>query len=266
VRRAVAPLTGTPASTVASAVGYTAACIVLPLMVAIIALRRITGNPPRFDPLIRFGAACIPTIFGIRVRTRGTTKLDRGDGPPGPFIIVSNHVNIFDGFILRGYLPAGLPIRALELASHFSWPVYGTAMRLYGNIPIPHNSPREAMGSLVRARRALASGTSILILPEGHRTRTGRLQRFMSGPFRLAREARAPILPVVMTGMFERQRVGYPRIHPGTVTLHAGNPVTTDEVLGMSERELRDCVHARMRAMLRDHDDSPRVPVPHSIC
>lgn len=256
MRRAVAPLRESLASTVASAIGYTAACGVLPLAVAVIAMRRIGGNSPRFDPLIRIGAACIPTIFGIRVRTRGATRLEQDSALQGPLVIVANHVNIFDGFVLRGSLPAALRIRALELESHFSWPVYGTAMRLYGNIPVPHNSPREAARSLCRARRALASGTSLLVLPEGHRTRTGRLQRFMSGPFRLAREAGVPILPVVMAGMFQRQRVGYPRVHPGTVTLRVGTPVTRDEVLGMSERDLRNLVQTRMQAMLYTSRDT----------
>lgn len=234
-------------ATFTSAFGYTAALLVLPAAIAIIAARRIAGFSPRFDPLIRFGAAFIPAMFGIMVRTSGIGRIPFSEAP---FIIVANHVNIFDGFVLRGRLPQSIPIRAMELLSHFSWPLYGTAMRLYGNIPVPHNAPRVALRSIARARRVLAQGVSILMLPEGHRTRTGRMQRFMRGPFKLARDAGVPILPVVMVGAYERQRVGHPRITPGRVEVRVGKAVTVNEIRRLDERALRETIRDRMERML----------------
>ncbi|TVR69275.1 MAG: 1-acyl-sn-glycerol-3-phosphate acyltransferase [Spirochaetaceae bacterium] len=256
MRRAIAPLPTTLSSTLSSALGYTAVLFFLPPVLGVIALRRVTNYSRRLDPLIRFGAAFLPALFGVLARTRrapgARAALEGGlTVPAGPFLIMANHVNILDGFLLRGSLPACIPIRALELASHFSWPLYGRAMRLYGNIPIPHNAPRAALGSLSRARRLLAGGTSLLVLPEGHRTRTGELQRFMSGPFRLAREAGVPILPVVLAGAFDRQRVGYPRIAPGTVEVRIGTPLREEQIRTLTVPALKELVHARMESLLK---------------
>lgn len=135
--------------------------------------------------MLRFGAAVIPSIFGIVVRVRRAHRIPSS----GALLVVSNHVNIFDGFVLQGHLPVA--VRGLELESHFRWPIYGRAMRLFGNIPIPHHMPRIAADRLNRAGRALSRGTSILTFPEGHRTRSGEPGRFMSGPVRFA----LPTLP-----------------------------------------------------------------------
>ena len=165
-------------------------------------------------------------------------------------MIVTNHVNIFDGFVLRGHLP--FPFRALELDSHFRWPIYGTATRLYGNIPIPHRDTARALRSLARARRIVNSGTSLLVLAEGHRTRTGKLGPLMRGPFKLARQVGVPIVPAVMVGAFERKRVGRLRVTPGRVDLRIGTPIPPETTATMREVELRKLVAGRMRALLED--------------
>ncbi len=227
-------------SPITTALGWWSALMVVPAALGVIALRRITGFSRWMEPVIRGVAAVIPAMFGIVVRVRGAGNLALSEllsRPPGhPLIVVSNHVNFFDAFVIRGHLP--LPLRGLELETHFNWPVYGTAMRLVGNIPIPHGLPGTARRRLDRARRILEQGVPLAILPEGHRTRTGTMQRFMSGPFRLARSAGATILPVVMVGAFDRQRVGSPRIQPGVVELRIGTPVPPEVVRALSEREL----------------------------
>jgi 1-acyl-sn-glycerol-3-phosphate acyltransferase len=239
-------------SPVTTALGWWSALVVVPAALGVIALRRIAGFPRWMEPVIRGVAAVIPAMFGIAVRLRGAGNLPPPDllsrQPVGPLIVVSNHVNIFDAFVIRGHL--SLPLRGLELESHFSWPVYGRAMRLFGNIPVPHGSPRTARRRLDRALRLLEGGVPLLILPEGHRTRSGTMQRFMSGSFRLAKAADATILPVVMAGAFERQHVGSVRIRPGLVELRIGTPVPPEVVRTLSERELAAHTRRIMEGML----------------
>ncbi len=233
---------------VTTGLGYAAALVVIPAAMGLIALRRISGFAPAMERPVRYFAAAIPAMFGITVRVRGLrhlTAAQEGTGFCG--VVVANHVNIFDAFILRGYLP--LPMRGVELESHFHWPVYGTVMRLFGNIPVPHGTPLVARRQLTRARRVLERGVPLLVLPEGHRTRTGKMQRFMSGPFRLAKDAHVPILPVVMTGAFERQRVGTIRINPGVVELRIAPVIPRSLVQSLSERELRGRTRAIMELL-----------------
>ena len=242
-------------SPVTTGLGYAAALVVVPAVVGGIALRRIAGFPRSMEPVMRLRAAFIPAIFGIVVRVRGVHRVRAavehaaGLGRPGGMVVVANHVNIFDAFVIRGYLQ--LPVRGLELESHFNWPVYGTVMRLYGNIPIPHGSPRTAKRRLERARQLLARGVPLVVMPEGHRTRTGGLRRFMGGPFRLAKSADVPVLPLVMAGAWQRQRVGTIRITPGVVELRVAPVVTRDDVRSRSVRELGDLVRHVMEDSLR---------------
>lgn len=239
-------------SAVTTGGGYAAAVVTVPLALGVIALRRIFGFSRRFDPLLRFVAAAIPGTFGIQVRCTGLPHLlTLLTLQEGPVIVMANHVNIFDGFVLRGHLPASLAFRALELTGHFSWPVYGTATRLYGNIAIPHNSPRAALRSLARAQKTLASGTSLLILPEGHRTRTGGVGPLMTGPFRLAAAAGVAIVPVALVGAWERKRVGSPRVRPGTITVRVGTPISAQTIAALTPRQLRDLTHQRISALTR---------------
>ena len=236
-------------SSVVTGFGFAAAIVSVPCALAVIAVRRLSGFAAWTDRAAKATARAIPATFGIATRVTGLRRLpEAGEGAEaGPIIIMANHVNIFDGFLLRGGLP--IAFRALELDRHFAWPVYGTAMRLYGNIPIPHGSPRAALTSLRRATRVLAEGTPLVVLPEGHRTRDGRLQRFMLGPFRLAREAGATIVPVYLHGAFERQQTGSLLVRPGTVYLRIGEPIPAHVVSSLDERSLRDHVRTHFERM-----------------
>lgn len=228
--------------------GYAGTVVGVPLALGVIALRRLTGFSPRLDRVIRFTSAMLPALFGIVGRVHGSRNV--GPSTDQPYLVVANHVNIFDGFLLRGYLPASLPLRGIELESHFTWPVYGTATRLYGNVPIPHNAPRVALGRLNRARLLLESGISLVVLPEGHRTRDGRLQRFMIGPFRLAKAAGVGILPVALCTSYRLKRVGSLRIRPGTAALRIGAPISPESVAALGERELRDHMRGRIASLM----------------
>ncbi|MCK5200910.1 MAG: 1-acyl-sn-glycerol-3-phosphate acyltransferase, partial [Spirochaetales bacterium] len=184
-----------------SAIGYFSATLLIFITLVLVLIQSLIGNQKLFDPLIRLLCRILPAIFGIRVRTLGLEKLDPGK----IYLFMSNHVNIFDNFILYGYIPHF--IRGVELEDHFSWPVWGTITRRMGNIPISHKNTVEALKSLDIANTAISQGTSIAILPEGHRTRDGKLQHFMRGPFRLAKNAEVDIIPIAMKGLWERKSV-----------------------------------------------------------
>ncbi len=49
-------------------------------------------------------------------------------------------------------------------------------------------------------RDTLQSGSSIMMFPEGTRSPTGRLRGFKPGAFDLAKDARRPLLPIVVHG------------------------------------------------------------------
>ncbi len=221
---------------VTTIIGYLLGFILLLFILILVLIQSLLGNQKLFDPAIKFFCRLFPAVFGIKVKTIGLENFDSKK----PHIIMANHVNIFDGFILYGYIPNFF--RGVELESHFSWPVWGTITRRLGNIPISHKDPKAALESLDKASAKIALGTSIAILPEGHRTRDGNLQTFMRGPFRLAKKANVDIIPIAMKGLWERKSVHSKLVHPGSVELVLGKPVTKEFYADLSDRKLKDRV------------------------
>jgi len=120
--------------------------------------------------------------------------------------------------------------QGVELASHFEVPFYGWFMRQRGTVPVYRDRPlQEAQRSLTDGVRSeVAKGHSILVFPEGTRTRNGRVGPFRNGLFRIAHDLELPIVPVSVVGMFEVMRKGEPYVHPGRrVTVYLDQPVET---------------------------------------
>jgi 1-acyl-sn-glycerol-3-phosphate acyltransferase len=180
-------------------------------------------------------------IMGIRLQVTGREYLiaDR------PCVVMGNHQSLFDIFVI----PVAVPLYyvGIEAAYHFSLPLWGRLITRYGNIPIQRRNLKRAIDSIAMARQTLESGTSIIVLPEGHRTRTGRIGPFKKGPFHLARQTQAPILPFAICGLYDYNKKGSWRLRPGRVTVHIGQPITFDQYAHLSTDQL--CRHVRKIVM-----------------
>jgi 1-acyl-sn-glycerol-3-phosphate acyltransferase len=78
-----------------------------------------------------------------------------------------------------------------------------------------------------QTQAALDSGTSLIIFPEGKRTRDGSLSEFEDGGFRLAQQLGVPIVPVTLAGSFEHFRTGHWMLRPGVVTIVLHDTIET---------------------------------------
>jgi len=175
-------------------------------------------------------------IMGIRLTVAGREHIDR----QGTYLIMGNHQSLFDVFVIPVAIP--LTIVAVEAAYHFSFPLWGRMVKRWGNIPIARRNIRKAIASLEKAGEVLVSGTSIGILPEGHRTLTGEIGEFKKGPFHLALQAKADILPFAINGLFEYNAKSSLRLNPGPVHVTIGRPLGYEQFKACSVEELRDLV------------------------
>ncbi|MCX6559066.1 MAG: lysophospholipid acyltransferase family protein [Candidatus Aminicenantes bacterium] len=175
----------------------------------------------RLEPLIKWSCRLILFAAGIRLRVRGREHVE----PGRQYIILMNHVNLFDPFVFYASFP-GLA-RGLEEERHFSWPLYGAMLRRIGMIPVDRGNSVKARASLDRAARLIQARPdfSVLVLPEGTRTRDGKLGRFKSGAFRLAAASGLDILPMAQTGGYRINRRGSRMIRPGRVDVLIGPPI-----------------------------------------
>jgi 1-acyl-sn-glycerol-3-phosphate acyltransferase len=178
-----------------------------------------------------------------------------GFDPRRTCFLISNHVNMFDPFVLYSSIPQFF--RGLELESHFRIPVYGWLMKRFGNVPVPDdNRPSDLKRMWRLTRAALDSGISLLVFPEGSRTLTGRVGDFYDGVFRMAVQFGTPIVPVSITGSFEFNRKTSRMLRPATIVVYLHDVIETAGMSRQDIAQLRDRVreivaapvHAAMQA------------------
>ena len=201
-------------------------------------------KPRQYDKLVKFLCRFFLTSLLIRIKTYGLKNFDKNK----TYVFMSNHVNILDVFLLSGYIPNFA--RGIEQERHFNWPIWGKVTSRYGTIPINQTKLKSAIKSLDKAEEAINSGTSIIILPEGHRTRTGEMRTFMRGPFLLAQKAKADIVPIAIIGAFEIKSVNHWLISPGTIHLVFGETISYEETKQLSSRDLKDLVKEKIQALI----------------
>ena len=195
-----------------------------------------TMSRERVFALARFFFTIQTRLMGIRLKVTGLSHIDQNR----TYLIMGNHQSLFDLFVV----PAAIPLTyvAVEAAYHFSIPLWGSLITRWGCIPIHRNNLEKAKQSLETARQRLGDGVSIIILPEGHRTLSGELGPFKKGPFHLALQADADILPFAISGLYEYQSKGTFHLNPKAVRVSIGPAIPYAAVSDMTPERLRDHV------------------------
>ncbi len=152
-------------------------------------------------------------ITPIRVFVTGNENIKKNKS----YIIVSNHQTGFDIFLLYGYFP--IDFRWIMKKELRKLPFIGFASEKVGHIFIDRSSPRAAMQSLSEAKKKLVNGNSVLIFPEGTRSRNKEMRPFKKGAFKLAFELGLDILPVTIKESYNIKREGFMNIVPGRAGL-----------------------------------------------
>lgn len=180
---------------------------------------------------------------GIRVEIAGMARLPKGRA----CIYMCNHVSNLDPPIL---IPA-IPTRCSVMLKRelMNIPILGTAMKLGGFIPVERGSRRDAAQATVAAAgRVIASGLNIVVFPEGTRSLDGRLSTFKKGPFFLAMQTGAPIVPVAISGTETMMRKGSSLVTPGVAKLEMLEVI--EAAAYKSREELMEAVKAAIAAAL----------------
>ncbi|MBU4268354.1 MAG: 1-acyl-sn-glycerol-3-phosphate acyltransferase [Acidobacteria bacterium] len=179
-------------------------------------------------------------ICGIRVRVSGRENFQAGR----QYLLMMNHVNILDAFVFYRSFPG--KARGIEEESHFDWPVYGWVIRRMGQIPVNRKSGIKAMESLRRAAELIRQKKdySFMVLPEGTRSRDGKLGPFKKGGFLLALETGLEILPLVQKGAYLINRRHSLLIRPGRIKFVIEKPISTQGFSRENIAELMEKVRA----------------------
>jgi len=157
---------------------------------------------------------------GIRVHAEGRENVPRDRA----CIFMANHVSNLDPPVFLPQIPNRTAVFIKK--SLLKIPFIGMAMRMGGFVAVERNGTREAAKESIRqASQVLASGVHITSFPEGTRSRTGRMLPFKKGPFYLAQQTGAPIIPVSIYGTEAMMRKGSLQVTPGDAYVHFHAPV-----------------------------------------
>jgi 1-acyl-sn-glycerol-3-phosphate acyltransferase len=140
-----------------------------------------------------------------------------------PRIFLANHLSTLDIWVMAPVLP--VTTRFVSKRTIFWIPVLGQAMAVAGFIPIDRKDRKSAIRSLSRATETIRRGASVILFPEGTRSRDGRLARFKRGSFHLALEAGVPVVPVAISGTYHVVKPRSIVVRPGPVHVTFAPPI-----------------------------------------
>ena len=194
-------------------------------------------DPRKNDRPQRWMCRNVVRLAGARMEVRRSPGFDVNRA----CFFVSNHVNLFDPFVLYTVVPRFA--RGLEFESHFRIPVYGWLMKRFGNVPVPEvNRPSDLKRMWRLTRTALDRGVSLIVFPEGSRTITGRVGPFHDGVFRMARDFGTPITPVSIVGSFTFNRKTSWMLRPAKIVVWLHDTIEPEGCTKQELYELRDRV------------------------
>jgi 1-acyl-sn-glycerol-3-phosphate acyltransferase len=180
---------------------------------------------------------------GIKVDAQWRAPLD----PSTRYIFLSNHISNLDPPILLPLLPGRVSVFIKRSLTKL--PVLGYGMKLGDFIPVDRDGRVEsARESVAVAARVLASGVHVMSFVEGTRSRDGRLLPFKKGPFYLAMETGAPVVPVSIWGTETMMKKGSVWLYPGVahVIFHAplfpADFATREELMDAARRSIESAL------------------------
>ena len=173
----------------------------------------------------------------VRVEVIGRENIDKETS----YIFVSNHQGAFDIWAIYGYLNHNfkwLMKKSLEKIAFV-----GYACRRSGHVFVDSNSLQSIRETIENARHQLKDGMSLVIFPEGTRTKTGQMGDFKRGAFMLAGEFRLPVVPISIRGAYDIMPKDSYFPNSGKIILTIHKPIYPGEK-GFNTRELLAECHA----------------------
>jgi len=168
--------------------------------------------------VVRSWARSCLKAAGIKIELEGLDKIDRSKS----YVYMQNHQGNFD--ILASVVAIPGTARFLAKAELFRIPVFAQGMRLVGMLEVDRGNSQQAKKTIIKAIDVVKSGVSVIIYPEGTRSRDGNIQKFKKGGFILAIDGQIPIMPMVISGSREIMSKKSLHLHKGEIRIrfHSG--------------------------------------------
>lgn len=175
-------------------------------------------------------------------RVRGTLA-----DPRRPYVVIANHESYADVFLISCF---PWEMKWLSKDTMFKIPCMGWMMHMAGDIHLVRGDRDSTINAIAQCRDRLAKKVSVMIFPEGTRSKTQEMLPFKDGAFRLAIESGAPILPIAVAGTRNAMAKGTFRFLKAKALAQVLDPI---ETTGMSLNDI-----PTLKAMARERIDMGR--------
>ena len=193
-----------------------------------------------FDPygkhvhgITRLWSRLILATCGIAVKVNGRSQLD----PKQQYVFMVNHQSLIDIPVLVQSLPA-FRLRWIAKRELLWVPFFGWAMWAAKHIAVNRSDRFDASGSFKKAKQRMKGGISLVIFPEGTRSKDGNLLPFKRGGLLLAVKTQTPIVPITIIGSSAILPKGDWRIRRGQIEVTVVAPVPVENYRPGSLRAL----------------------------
>ncbi|MBD8387566.1 1-acyl-sn-glycerol-3-phosphate acyltransferase [Dysgonomonas sp. BGC7] len=159
-----------------------------------------------------------------RIKVVRKSKLD----PNQSYVFIPNHQGAFDIFLIYGYLNQNIKwVQKQELRKI---PFVGKASEIAGHVFVDQSNLKSMKETITKAEAQLTKDSSMVIFPEGARTKTGKMGRFKRGAFLIAKEMNLPIVPVTVNGPYDLMKIKTYLINPCKLELIVHEPISTEDL------------------------------------
>ncbi|MBQ6018824.1 MAG: 1-acyl-sn-glycerol-3-phosphate acyltransferase [Clostridia bacterium] len=169
----------------------------------------------------------------IDLKIEGTENI-----PAGTCVFVANHQSILDALVMLELVKNNRPCGFIMKKEHEKIPLVRPWCTQLGCVFVDRENPREGVRALKTAEENLARGVSMVIFPEGTRTKDyPQLGAFKNGAFKVAQSGKYPIVPVVLYDAGERLEAAG-KLTGGTIHMKVLPPIT---LTGTDRKEYKRC-------------------------
>ena len=188
----------------------------------VIVLLKIRPKTRQITSIMRLWARVFLRASGTDLKVEGLDHLD----PTASYVFSGNHISNIDIPVMIASLPVS--VRFLAKAELFKVPVLGGAMRAIHIVRTDREAGAGAHHAInEQVTRVVDEGLSLVIYPEGTRSRNAEMMPFKKGAFRIAIDNGMPMVPVTITGSETVWEPGGKRIFGGDVRLVIHEPIPT---------------------------------------
>lgn len=198
--------------------------VTLPLMLVLLIIRIKHHDAAErvARPIIQWVFSTIRRISLTKMEIKGTENI-----PDGPVLFVPNHLSIFDVVLL--YPIMNRPSSFISKIELKKIPFLAQWMILIKAVFLDRDNIKQAIGIIIGAVDDINNGTSVIVFPEGTRSRTGEVLEFKEGTFKIATRTDCPVVPVAISNTDKILHSGL-GIRTANVTIEFGQPIITKDL------------------------------------